>query len=113
MNDPPLAKGDIGGFSKLLNPPLPPFSKGGNANKYMPRVINHFILFYKLNTQVLVATNHNGNASVTVPDQTGPVVRAASSPAMAEILSRVIILQLVRFHSINRDEVLRNKGNPS
>jgi len=34
-------------------------------------------------------------------------------PAKAEILLRVIILQLVRFHSINRDEVLRNKGNPS
>jgi hypothetical protein len=34
-------------------------------------------------------------------------------PAFAEILLRVIILQLVRFHSINRDEVLRNKGNPS
>jgi hypothetical protein len=34
-------------------------------------------------------------------------------PASAEILLRVIILQLVRFHSINRDEVLRNKGNPS
>jgi len=53
MNDPPLPKGDIGGFSKHLNPPLPPFSKRGDANKYMPRVINHFILFYKLNTQVL------------------------------------------------------------
>jgi len=39
MNDPPLAKGEIGGFSKLLNPPLPPFSKGGDANKYMLRVI--------------------------------------------------------------------------
>jgi len=39
MNDPPLAKGDIGGFSKHLNPPLPPFSKGGDANKYMLRVI--------------------------------------------------------------------------
>jgi len=39
MNDPPLAKGDIGGFSKPLNPPLPPFSKGGDANKYMLRVI--------------------------------------------------------------------------
>ena len=40
MNDPPLAKGDIGGFSKHLNPPLPPFSKGGGANKYMLRVIS-------------------------------------------------------------------------
>jgi len=40
MNDPPLAKGDIGGFSKLSNPPLPPFSKGGSANKYMLRVIS-------------------------------------------------------------------------
>jgi hypothetical protein len=40
MNDPPLAKGDIGGFSKHLNPPLPPFSKGGDANKYMLRVIS-------------------------------------------------------------------------
>jgi hypothetical protein len=39
MNDPPLVKGDIGGFSKLLNPLLPPFSKGGDANKYMLRVI--------------------------------------------------------------------------
>jgi hypothetical protein len=39
MNDPPLAKGDIGGFFKLLNPPLPPFSKGRDANKYMLRVI--------------------------------------------------------------------------
>jgi hypothetical protein len=36
MNDPPLAKGDIGGFSKLLNPP---FSKGRDANKYMLWVI--------------------------------------------------------------------------
>jgi len=33
MNDPPLAKGDIGGFSKLLNPPLPPFSKGGGCKQ--------------------------------------------------------------------------------
>jgi hypothetical protein len=39
MTDPPLAKGDIGGFPKLLNSPLPPFSKGGDANKYMLRVI--------------------------------------------------------------------------
>jgi hypothetical protein len=39
MNDPPLAKGDIGGFFKHLNPPFPPFSKGGDANKYMLRVI--------------------------------------------------------------------------
>jgi len=34
-------------------------------------------------------------------------------PAKAENLLRVIILQLVRFYSINRDEVLRNKDNPS
>jgi hypothetical protein len=27
-------------------------------------------------------------------------------PAQAEILLRVIILQLVRFHSVNRDEVI-------
>jgi hypothetical protein len=27
-------------------------------------------------------------------------------PASAEILLRVIILQLVRFHSVNRDEVI-------
>ena len=32
--------------------------------------------------------------------------RSVSSPAIAEILSRVIILQLVRFPSVNRDEVI-------
>jgi hypothetical protein len=37
MNDPPLAKGDIGGFSKHLNPPLLPFSKGGGCKQiYAP-----------------------------------------------------------------------------
>jgi hypothetical protein len=58
MKDPPLAKGDIGGFSKLLNPPLPPFSKGGDANKYMLRVINRIIYIPFL--EILGLTLHVG-----------------------------------------------------
>jgi len=30
--NPPLAKGDLGGFPQLSNPPYPPFLKGGNVN---------------------------------------------------------------------------------